>query len=91
LPSWPANWTATLGSTTGHHHWPALLTPRASSTGHQHWSTPLAGIIGQDLWQHVPNMAMLMPMMMMMMIMAMMMLMIMMAMMMAMMVMVMMR
>ena len=23
LPSWPANWTATLGSTTGHHHWPA--------------------------------------------------------------------
>jgi hypothetical protein len=23
LPSLPANWTATLGSTTGHHHWPA--------------------------------------------------------------------
>ncbi len=27
LPSGPANWTATLGSTTGQHHWPGLLTP----------------------------------------------------------------
>jgi hypothetical protein len=38
LLSWPANWTATIGSTTGQHHWPALITPLASSTGHHHWS-----------------------------------------------------
>jgi hypothetical protein len=55
LLSWPANWTATIGSTTGQHHWPALITPLASSTGHHHWSAPLAGNIGQDPWQHVTN------------------------------------
>jgi hypothetical protein len=72
LPSWPANWTATLGSTTGQHNWPALLTPLTSSIGRHHWSAPLAGIIGPDPWQHVPNtsmMTMLMIMMMMMMMM----------------------
>ena len=53
LPSWPANWTATIGSTTGQHHWLALITPLASSTGHHHWSAPLAGNIGQDPWQHI--------------------------------------
>jgi len=42
-------------SNTGQHHWPSLLTPLASSTGHHHWSAPLAGIIGKDPWQHVPN------------------------------------
>jgi hypothetical protein len=71
LPSWPANWTATLGSTTGHNHWPALLPPLASSTGHYHWSAPLAGIIGQDPWQHVPNTSTMMTMMMMMLMMIM--------------------
>jgi hypothetical protein len=45
---WPTNWTATLGSTTGQHHWPALITPLSNSTGHHHWPAPLAGIIGQD-------------------------------------------
>jgi hypothetical protein len=25
LPSWPANWRATLVSTTGRHHWPEPL------------------------------------------------------------------
>ena len=48
----PANWTATLDSITGHHHWPSVLTPLASSTGQQHWSAPLAGIIGQDPCQY---------------------------------------
>ena len=50
-----SNGTATIGSTTGQHHWPALITPLASSTGHHHWSAPLAGTIGQDPWQHVTN------------------------------------
>jgi hypothetical protein len=63
LPRKPANWTATLGSTTGQHHWPALSTPQASSTGRHNWSEPLAGIIGQDPWQHVPNTSMMMTMM----------------------------
>jgi hypothetical protein len=36
LPSWPANWTAPLGSTTGQHHWSALFTPLANSTGRHH-------------------------------------------------------
>jgi hypothetical protein len=48
LPSWPANWTATLGSTIGQHNWPALFTPLTSSIGRHHWSAPLAGIIGPD-------------------------------------------
>jgi hypothetical protein len=87
-PSWPVNWTTTLGSTTGQRHWPALLPPLASNTGHHRWSAPLAGIIGQDPWQHVPNTLMMMTfmtimlMMMMMMIMTMKMMMIMMMMMM---------
>ena len=46
--NWPTNWTATLGSTTGQHHWPALITPLSNSTGHHHWPAPLAGGIGQD-------------------------------------------
>jgi hypothetical protein len=58
LPSRPASWTATQGSTTGHHHWPALFTPLAKSTGNHHWSAPLAGIIGQDPSQHVLNTSM---------------------------------
>jgi len=37
------------------HHWPTLVTPLASIIGRYHWSAPLAGIIGQDPWQHVPN------------------------------------
>jgi hypothetical protein len=73
LPSWPANWTATLGNTTGHTHFPALLTPLANSTGHHHWSAPLDGIIGQDLWQQVPNTSIMMTMMIMIMTMMMMM------------------
>ena len=52
MPSRPANWTATLGSITGQHHWPSLLTPLASCTGQQHWSAPLAGNIGQDPSQY---------------------------------------
>jgi len=52
LPSRPASWTATLGSVTGQHHWPSLLTPLASCTGQQHWSAPLAGNIGQDPSQY---------------------------------------
>jgi hypothetical protein len=62
-PSWPVNWTTTLGSTTGQRHWPALLPPLASNTGHHRWSTSLAGIFGQDPWQHVPNTLMMMTMM----------------------------
>jgi hypothetical protein len=78
LPSRPANWTASLGSTTGrHHHWPALLAPLASSTGRHSWSDLLAGIIGQDPWQHVPNTSMMMTMMIMMMMTTMMMMMVM--------------
>ncbi len=42
LPRRPANWTATLGSTTGHHHWPALL-----STGQQHWPPQLVRTTGR--------------------------------------------
>ena len=56
-----------LGSTTGQHHWPALLTALASSIGRHQWSAPLAGIIGQDPWEHVPNRSMLMMTMMMLM------------------------
>jgi hypothetical protein len=37
LPSWPTNWTATLGSTTGHNHWPA----------YHHWPAALAATAGQ--------------------------------------------
>ena len=40
----------------------ALLTPRASSTEQHQWSAPLAGTIGQDSWQHVPNTSMMMTM-----------------------------
>ena len=40
------NWTAQLGSTTGQHHWPALLTPLARTTGQHHW--PAA--IGRQHW-----------------------------------------
>jgi len=73
VPSWPATLDSKLGSNTGHHNWPALLKPLASNTGHQQWSAPLAGIIGQDAWQHALNMSMMMAMMMAMMIMMMMM------------------
>ena len=59
LPSWPAHWTAALGTTLGQHHWPALLTPLASRTGRHNWSEPLAGIIGQDPWHRVPNTSMM--------------------------------
>jgi hypothetical protein len=37
LPSWPTNWTAQLGSTTGQHRWPALLTPLGSTNDQHHW------------------------------------------------------
>jgi len=57
---------------TCQHHWPGLLTPLASSTGSHHWSAPLAGIIGQDPWQHVPNTSMMMTMTMLMMMLLMM-------------------
>jgi hypothetical protein len=40
----------------------------ASSTGHHQLIAPLAGIIGQDPSQHVPNTSMVMTMMMMLMI-----------------------
>jgi hypothetical protein len=59
LPSLPANWTITLGSTTGQQHWPAILS-RASSTQQHQWSAPLTGIIGQTPWQHVQNTLMMM-------------------------------
>ena len=58
LPSWPTNWTAQLGSTTGQHHWPALLTPLdrwppplVSTTGRHHWPGPFAACskhVGDD-------------------------------------------
>jgi hypothetical protein len=39
--SWPTNWTAQLGSTSGQHHWPALLTPPDSATDQHHWPAAL--------------------------------------------------
>jgi hypothetical protein len=50
LPRRPANWTAAKGSTTGQHHWQAVITPLASSTGHHHWSAPLVSTIGRQHW-----------------------------------------
>ena len=41
LPSWPTDWTAQLGSTTGQHHWPALWTPLVSTTDQHHWLAAL--------------------------------------------------
>ena len=41
LQSWPANWTAQLGSTSGRHHWPALLTPLDSTTDQHLWPAAL--------------------------------------------------
>jgi hypothetical protein len=57
-----------LQSPTGQHHRPGLRTPLASSTGSHYWSALLAGIIGQDSWQHFPNTSMMITLMMMMML-----------------------
>jgi hypothetical protein len=54
LPSWPANWTAPLGSTTAsttgqhyYHHWTA---PLANTTGQLHRAAPLVSTTGKHHW-----------------------------------------
>jgi hypothetical protein len=43
LPSWPANWTATLGSTIGQQHWPEIGGHRLTQKL-DHWQLDVACI-----------------------------------------------